>query len=91
MLIIFCIFVINQITMAKLNIEISGEFNTGKSTAIELIKEMFELYGVTVEIEGEVEMDPNKTKRVVSLINTIESVTLTENHDKYYIEKGIYS
>ena len=33
MLIIFCIFVINQITMAKLNIEISGEFNTGKSTA----------------------------------------------------------
>ncbi len=91
MLIIFRIFVINQITMAKLNIEISGEFNTGKSTAIELIKEMFELYGVIVNIKGEVEMDSNKMKRVVSLINTIESVTLTENHDKYYIEKGIYS
>ena len=52
---------------------------------------MFELYGVIVNIKGEVEMDPNKMKRVVSLINTIESVTLTENHDKYYIEKGIYS
>ena len=51
--------------MAKLNIEISGEFNTGKSTAIELIKEMFELYGVLVNIKGEVEMDSNKMKRVV--------------------------
>ena len=74
----------------ELKIEISGPLGSGKSTAVELIKELFDLYGVPVKIKGKNKVDSERRERIINVINKLESVTIIENGNKFYIDRGDY-
>ena len=69
--------------MSQIKIEVHGEYESGKTTVVELIKELFDMYGVNVIIEGDNSCEGSKRDRTIKFINSVESVTLKEIHEDF--------
>ena len=84
MLIFIRIFVVNKLyIMSEIKIEVHGEYESGKTTVVELIKELFDMYGVNVIVEGDNSCEGSKRDRTIKLINSIKSVTVKEVHEEF--------
>ncbi len=63
-------------------INISGEHQSGKTTVGELIKELFDVYGITINMEGDTSTKNSKRDRTIEMMNKINSITIVEEHTK---------
>jgi len=61
-------------------INISGDHQSGKTTVGELIQELFDLYGITIKMEGDTSTKNSKRDRTIEMMNKINSITIVENH-----------
>ena len=52
-------------------------------TVGELIQELFDVYGITINMEGDTSTKNSKRDRTIKFINSVESVTLKEIHEDF--------